>query len=90
LWLQSVEIAIGRVEERVRMGGHTIPKATIIRRYQVGLKNFFDLYRPIADGWRLYDNSTGKTSLIALGENQKIDIVDAPVWNLIQEHFQHV
>ncbi len=90
LWLRTVDIAICRVEERVRMGGHAISKETIIRRYQTGLKNFFNLYRPISNGWRLYDNSTGNTKLIALGENKKTTIIDVPTWDLIQENIQHV
>lgn len=37
VWLQRPEIAISRVAERVRRGGHQIPEETIIRRYTTGL-----------------------------------------------------
>jgi len=40
-WLDSIELAIERVKQRVLDGGHNIPTETIIRRYGAGLKNFF-------------------------------------------------
>src|SRR3990167_6931607 len=54
LWLKSEELAISRVHERIKMGGHAVPEPVIRRRYRAGLKNFFNLYRPIANSWRLY------------------------------------
>lgn len=57
LWLKTEELAVSRVQERIKMGGHAVPEATIRRRYHAGLRNFFNLYRPIADSWKLYDNS---------------------------------
>lgn len=57
LSLPSEELAVERVASRVRLGGHNIPEATIRRRFRAGLQNFFRLYRPQADHWRLYDSS---------------------------------
>lgn len=66
LWLKTEELALSRVQERIKMGGHAVPEATIRRRYHAGLKNFFNLYKPITDSWQLYDNSnTNQCSLIA-------------------------
>ena len=48
------------------MGGHGIPEHTILRRYRRGLKNFFELYSGIVDGWRFYDN-TSEPILLASG-----------------------
>jgi predicted ABC-type ATPase len=55
LWLRSPDFAVARVAQRVRTGGHHVPEETIRRRYGRGLKNFFELYRPIADVWRCYN-----------------------------------
>ena len=38
LWLDSTDLAIGRVKQRVIEGGHDIPTETIVRRYYAGLK----------------------------------------------------
>lgn len=43
LWLRAPELAIQRVAERVRLGGHDIPEAVIRRRYTAGLKIFLAL-----------------------------------------------
>jgi predicted ABC-type ATPase len=85
LWLPSPETAIGRVTERVRLGGHGVPPDTVRRRYARGLRNFFSLYRPIAAYWRFYDNSdTGGPRLIAAGGPGHPDLVqDAKLWGVI-------
>ena len=68
LWLPSAELAVERVANRVRLGGHNIPEETIRRRYEAGLRNFFELYRPIALSWEMLDNSDiGSPRMIAAG-----------------------
>jgi predicted ABC-type ATPase len=56
-WLPDPAMAIARVQERVRSGGHFVPPETIERRYFGGLKNFFELYQGLATTWRVYNNS---------------------------------
>ena len=58
LWLSSADLAVQRVAERVRQGGHDVPAATVRRRYWRSLSNFFNIYRPIANSWLMLDNST--------------------------------
>lgn len=53
-WLKSPDVAIERVAERVRSGGHHIPDDTIRRRYTRSVRNFLDLYRPIVTTWTVY------------------------------------
>ncbi|MGI8541909.1 MAG: zeta toxin family protein [Aridibacter sp.] len=73
LWLISEELAILRVAERVRQGGHHIPTETIKRRYQKGLSNFLNLYQNLADNWYFYDNSNiADLTLIAKGNFLKM------------------
>src|SRR4051794_11888603 len=74
LWLDSAELAIERVRERVRMGGHDIPADTILRRYKRGIKNLFQLYMPVADAWSVRDTSFPGSKEIAryTEENGKI------------------
>jgi predicted ABC-type ATPase len=57
LALPSVEIAIARVAERVRQGGHNIPEAVIRRRFVSGLNYFDQHYKAQVDAWAKYDNS---------------------------------
>ena len=70
VWLQSAELALQRVQQRVAAGGHDIPAEVIRRRYSKGVRNFFSLYQPLADEWGVYDNSAaGTPRLIASGHS---------------------
>ena len=64
-WLPTPEHAIARVAQRVKEGGHNIPKDVISRRYFAGLKNLFEIYIPIVDYWILVDNSKNPREIIA-------------------------
>jgi predicted ABC-type ATPase len=79
LWLNNAELAIQRVDERVRNGGHQVSEEVIRRRYNRGLDNLFELYLPLAKTWALYDNSAaGSPLLVASGGEQKISSVVQP------------
>ncbi|MBA4261000.1 MAG: Zeta toxin family protein [Comamonadaceae bacterium] len=55
--LPSADMAVQRVAERVRQGGHHIPEATIRRRYDAGQRLLTEVYQPLVDQWVLYDNA---------------------------------
>lgn len=74
VWLNSPELAVARVARRVASGGHNIPRDTIIRRYERGRKNFFELYSPIADRWIAYDNSQQRQKIAEKPLNQLVTI----------------
>jgi len=67
LWIPKVELAIDRVRERVRQGGHDVPEEVIRRRYEAGWRNFNLLYRRLVDHWFLYDNSGRVPELLEKG-----------------------
>jgi len=86
LALPAAEVAVRRVAERVRVGGHSVPKATVRRRYRAGLRNFFGLYRVLATSWRVYDNSGSVAPrLIASGRADVVTrITDRNAWERLQ------
>jgi predicted ABC-type ATPase len=55
--LPSANMAVERVAQRVRHGGHDIPEATIRRRFDAGKRLFTTVYQPLVDQWVLYDNA---------------------------------
>ena len=63
LWLPSPDIAVARVEKRVKAGGHNIPEATIRRRYTRGYNNFLHTYSKLVDEWMLFDSSDGSAKI---------------------------
>lgn len=91
LWLSSPDIAVARVAERVRRGGHDVPETIIRRRYERGLYNFFHLYRAQADRWRFYDN-TAPANLRLLAEGHgaiETRIYDSETWQHILRSVDH-
>jgi predicted ABC-type ATPase len=77
LWLPSEEMAVQRVSERVRLGGHDVPAATVRRRYRAGVRNFFNMYQPLVDSWQIVDNSVvGTPRLVATGVGKNVDVVE--------------
>lgn len=70
LTLPSAEVAIERVAERVRQGGHDIPEPVIRRRFAAGWKNFQQHYRNAVDDWVVYDNAGDVPALLEWGENR--------------------
>ena len=87
VWLRSVDLAIERVAERVRRGGHHIPSQELRRRYQRGIINLFDLYMPVADTWAVYDNSEqNQPSLVATGGAKSAPRIPRPdLWQVLLE-----
>jgi predicted ABC-type ATPase len=57
LWLPTVELAVARVAERVRRGGHAVADDIVRRRYDRSLINFFGIYAGFADSWLMVNNS---------------------------------
>jgi predicted ABC-type ATPase len=88
-WLKSPELAIERVAERVRAGGHFIPDATVRQRYGRSIRNFFDLYRPVTTAWRVYDNSDKQGRLIAFGSPDRETVIDGDTWLDVQQGAGH-
>lgn len=79
-WLDSPDLAISRVAQRVRNGGHFVPDADIRRRYARSARNFLELYRPIADWWEVFDNSYGQRALLAIGSGDEQDEDHPDTW----------
>jgi len=70
LSLQNVELALLRVAERVKQGGHNIPEAVIRRRFEGGLSKFEQYYKSAVNEWTHYDNSSNELILLNAGENK--------------------
>ncbi|MBR5724291.1 MAG: zeta toxin family protein [Bacteroidales bacterium] len=83
LWLNSPEIAIARVRDRVASGGHNIPDAVVRRRYVMGLQYLFDVYIPVMDRWVLADNSKPPFQVVAEGSREMTYIRDSEKYEMI-------
>lgn len=82
-WLNSPELAIKRVRDRVEAGGHSIPDNIIRRRYDLGLHYFFNDYMPVSDRWILADNSEPPFVVIGMGSRESTEIKDTEKYEQI-------
>jgi predicted ABC-type ATPase len=89
LALPSAEAAIKRVGIRVKLGGHNIPEPVIRRRFEVGLKNFFNLYQPIVSSWGLYDNSLPNQPLLIAEKagHGRLEVMRKTVYDRLLEEY---
>lgn len=83
IWLRDAHLAVERVAQRVKSGGHDIPDAVIRRRYERGRKNYFELYRPLADKWSVWNNSDEKSVEVANGTFGTEEILQPDIWESI-------
>jgi predicted ABC-type ATPase len=59
LKIASPILAVARVKERVKEGGHHVPEKDVLRRFDKSWSNFCEIYRPLADKWIVFENSSG-------------------------------
>ncbi|HKH45257.1 MAG TPA: zeta toxin family protein [Thermoanaerobaculia bacterium] len=71
LWIPGPDLALRRIEERVRAGGHFIPEEVVRRRYTRGLRNFPQIYAPVVDLSLLLDNSKSLPDAVPAKDPQK-------------------
>ena len=85
IWLPSAELAIQRVTDRVRVGGHHIPDDVIRRRYAGGLRNLFELSLPLMDRWQVLDGTEpADLRLVASGgAGRSPRVLDQKTWSQI-------
>ena len=74
------QINVSRVAQRVKKGGHDVPKDKIISRYHKSLDNISEMLK-IADIMWVVDNSTEKAELIIYSKDSEISINETPLWN---------
>jgi predicted ABC-type ATPase len=87
LALPSAALAVARVAERVRQGGHHVPDDVVQRRYTAGLRNLFASYMPGVDGWDMYDNSdlSGPRLIASGAAGQPTIVSDTVAWKRLEE-----
>jgi len=75
VFLDSAEACVNRVALRVAKGGHNVPEADIIRRYERSKKGFVEI-RSKVDFWGLVYNGTREYETIATGKDKYIEILN--------------
>jgi predicted ABC-type ATPase len=76
IWLPNADLAVQRVADRVKQGGHSVPEMDIRRRYNRGIENFWNTYRLLIDDWIIFDNALNQMKKIAYGSKENFEIVE--------------
>jgi hypothetical protein len=78
-------MAVERVANRVKAGGHDVPEETIRRRYRMGIYYLFNSYMQTCDKWILADNSHPPFAIIAEGSKKGFAIRDMEKYQKVKE-----
>lgn len=89
-WLRTSDLAVKRVEIRVKEGGHNIPEEVIRRRYENGLKNFYEIFEPIVDEWMFIDNSGEPYEIIAHRNTESSFVKNTERWNELLNRYKNI
>ena len=85
LWLPTPDLAVARVRERVRSGGHPIPEQVVRRRFDRGLSNLFHLYEPLLDSSLIFDNAGEAPRMVAFLFDGRRYVFDPPSFARIKQ-----
>lgn len=79
--LDSPDLSIARIRERVANGGHHVPDEDVIRRFGRARYQFWHTFRHLADDWQLFSNNVAGFNLLALGQGNDYQAVDTTELN---------
>jgi predicted ABC-type ATPase len=85
VYLDSADLCVSRVTQRVRRGGHSVPETDIRRRFTRSCSNFWHTYRKIADQWEMIYNSTDGFVEVALGFADELAVSDEELFHSFLE-----
>ena len=89
-WLNSEELAISRVKQRVKEGGHNIPEPIIRRRYKRGIFQLLSVFLDICHNYMIIDNSREEYVLIAEKMGQKIHVHSIELFDLLKSRINEM
>src|SRR5882724_8827228 len=85
VFLDSGDLCLARIAERVARGGHNVPEEDVRRRFPRALHNFWYTYRLSADEWTVFYNTGESFRRIAFGESDDLIILDDVIFGRFME-----
>lgn len=74
MFIDSADLSLNRVRQRVLNGGHDVPETDIRRRFARTLANFWTIYRLLADDWFVFYNGGDGAVNIASGSGDSLTV----------------
>ena len=85
VFVDSADLCVRRVRERVQKGGHYVPEEDVRRRYVRSKANFWTLYRPKVNRWHLLINSEDRFVDVAAGTGAETFVLDAEAFDAFHQ-----
>jgi predicted ABC-type ATPase len=88
LWLPSADMAVKRVQNRVKQGGHSVPEKDVRRRFHRGLRNLLRIYLPLCDRGIILDSTkpVGKQPrIVEKTRNKNLIIHNEKIWQSLSK-----
>ena len=70
-------------EPALRSRGREVPEVVVRRRFDRSIINFLVHYRPAADSWMLFDNTGISPVVVALGEKNRVRVIEEKLYNAV-------
>lgn len=83
LWIPDPLLAVARIRDRVENGGHDVPEPDVHRRYGRTLRNFFGLYRPLADSVHFFNNTGTESDLVFKDEEGDTEVYNPQLYRVL-------
>ena len=75
VFLESLDVCIERIKNRIKLGGHFVPDEDVRRRYYRSKQNFWHIYKDLAEDWSLFNNSLlADNQLVAVGSEDNYSV----------------
>lgn len=87
LSLPSADLAVARVADRVRRGGHHVRDDAVRRRFTAGIRNLFSVYMDAVDTWTVYDNADAVSPRLVAARalDGRDEVADEAAWLALKE-----
>jgi predicted ABC-type ATPase len=80
VFLDSEELCLRRITERVAQGGHDVPEVDVRRRFGRVFPVFWHHYRPLSDRCLIVFNGGESFLIVAESEHDTWEVYDANMW----------
>lgn len=87
LFVESVDVTLSRIKERVLKGGHDVPEAVVRRRFDRSVLNFFREYQSLVDSWYLFDNTGTEPIAIAFKKGPRLRIIRHEMFKRLMKRY---
>jgi predicted ABC-type ATPase len=85
VFLTESSICKKRISFRTKKGGHFVPDADVERRFSRSVRNFWNIYKELADTWQIFYNGFERPVEVAISEKGEEMVLDSSLFKKLKE-----